>query len=104
MRRFENFLVFHADAGEIVGVEKAAVVDVVGSDPPVGQAESLRLDELMQLFEAGRIGGRSICRSHCIRDTSNDLGSARTQLREAPFVDLLIAVALDDALMARFLS
>ena len=35
--------IFHANSRQIVGIEKAPVVDVIGGDPPVGEAESLAL-------------------------------------------------------------
>src|SRR5580700_3028179 len=48
--------VLHANTRQIVGIEKTAVVDVISADPPVGKAESLALDELMELFEACGVG------------------------------------------------
>jgi hypothetical protein len=40
----EHVLIFHAKTRKIVGIEKAPVVDVIGGDPPIGQAEGLRFD------------------------------------------------------------
>src|SRR5258708_31964413 len=54
----EDVLIFHADSREVVGIEKAAVIDVLRSDPPVGQAIGLRFYEFVKFIEGGR-GGRT---------------------------------------------
>ena len=42
----EHFRTFHPDRGQIVDVEKAAVVDFVRSDPPETQAIGLIVQKL----------------------------------------------------------
>ena len=51
----KNAFILDANAGEIVGVEEPPVVDVIGGDPPVGQAIGLRFDKFVKLVEAGRV-------------------------------------------------
>ena len=57
MRRGEQFGQFDAQPGEVVDVEKPAVVDLLGGDPPAGEAIGLRFEEPMQAAEAGRPAG-----------------------------------------------
>ena len=50
--RLENVLAFHAEGGEVVDVKEPPVVDLIGSDPPVGQPVALVLQEVVQEVEA----------------------------------------------------
>src|SRR5205814_8761340 len=54
VRRGEQFGQFDAQPGEVVDVEKPAVVDFLGRDPPAGEAIGLRFEEAMQAAKAGR--------------------------------------------------
>ena len=80
VRRFEDFLILHTNAGEIVGVEKAPVVDVVGGHPPIGQPKRLRFNQFVKFFETCGIGGVSVDRVDGSNDAGRDLGGPRTQL------------------------
>src|SRR5512146_2779332 len=46
----ENLSILLPESSKVVHVEKAAVVDVIGSDTPVGEPERLRLDKLVELL------------------------------------------------------
>jgi hypothetical protein len=74
---------FHTNTGEVVGIEKSAVVDVVGGDPPVGQAEGLRFDEFVQFFEACGIGRRAVYQVDGSKNACGDLLGSRTQLDQS---------------------
>ena len=54
MRRLENVLALHVQRRQIVDVEKAAVIDLVRSHPPVRQAVALLLEQFVEEIEASR--------------------------------------------------
>ena len=56
----EDLLALHAQGGQVVDVEEAAVVDLVGRDPPVGQAIALMLEQVVQQVEAVRVAGLAV--------------------------------------------
>ena len=51
----EHFRALHPDCGQVVDVEKAAIVDFVGSDAPKAQAIGLVIQDFLQGVEAVRI-------------------------------------------------
>ena len=62
MGGFEDVLVFDGQAGEVVDVEEPAVVDLVGGDAPVRQAEALAREQVVERVElAGVAGGAREC-------------------------------------------
>ena len=60
VRGLEHGVVFHPQGGEIVDVEKAPIVDLVGSHPPVRNAIRLRLEQGVQRVEAARLAWRAV--------------------------------------------
>ena len=76
MSRFEDALIFHPYACQIVDVKKTAVIDIVGSDPPIRQAKSLRLDKFVQLLEARRHNRVAVHLFDGTLDCRSDLGDA----------------------------
>ena len=82
MSCLKYLLIFHPNTGKIVGVEEPPIVDVIGSDPPIGQAEALRFDEFVQFFEACGISGVSIDRLDGSQDAGSDLRRPRTNFSE----------------------
>ena len=72
----EHRRVFHAQRGEVVDVEKAPVVDLVGGDTPVGEAVALELDQLVQQVEAGGITGAAVEFRQIVGDMVGDIGAA----------------------------
>ena len=77
MRCLKYSLIFRAKAGEIINVEKAPVVDVVGGDPPVGQAKGLRFDQFVQFLKTCRIRRVSIDQFDSSSYTSGDFSRPR---------------------------
>jgi hypothetical protein len=57
--------IFHAQAGEIVDVEKAPVIDLIERRPPVREAIGLHLEQTMQQIEAAAIACGAIELAHC---------------------------------------
>ena len=55
VRGSEDLRIFDAQAGELVHVEKAPIVDLVRRRAPVRQPVSLRLEQLVQRIEAVRV-------------------------------------------------
>src|SRR4051812_10942840 len=51
----EDGTLFYADGGQLVNVEEAAVVNLVGGDPPVRQTIRLFGEKLLQAVEAARV-------------------------------------------------
>src|ERR1700737_4614321 len=93
VRRLEYALVFHANASKIVGIEKTPVVDVVGSDSPVGQAIRLSFDEFVKFVETGGIVWPSIEKSNGCVNALDDFRRSSAQFGETALVDLLISIA-----------
>ena len=58
MRRVEHLRQFHPDRGEIVHVEEAPVVDLLGRDAPEGETIRLIVQELIERIEAPRLARR----------------------------------------------
>ncbi len=63
----EYFRILHADGGQIVDIEKTAVVDFIGRDPPEAQSISLIVEQLFQLIETVRIAFAAIDRGRALR-------------------------------------
>ena len=57
--------VFDTNAGQLVDIEEAAVVDVVCCDPKVRQTPKLLLDQRVKPAPAGEIAGIAIELGHC---------------------------------------
>src|SRR5579862_8496763 len=100
MRRLENLLIFHAQRGQVVGIKKSAIVDVIGGNSPVRQPESLYFDEFMQIVEARRVGRMAVDRLHGRMNSTGDLERSRTQFSQAALVDFFVPVSLRDELAA----
>ena len=55
VRGGEDLRLLHAQGGQFVDVEEAAVVDLVGGDPPVRQAIGLLVEQVVEQVEAVRV-------------------------------------------------
>jgi hypothetical protein len=97
-------LVFHTNTGQIIGIKEAPVVDVIGRYPPVGEPKGLRLDQFVKFFETFWIGGVSVNGIDRLLDTRGNLGRPGAEFSETALVNLLVAIALGDALNANFTS
>src|SRR5271166_2646482 len=95
MSYFKNGLIFHAKAGKIVGVKKASIVNVIGGDPPVGQAEGLRFNEFVELLETRGVCGSSVGQIDSLIDGSRDFRRSRTHLGQPALMYLFVAITLD---------
>ncbi len=78
----EERAVLHANAGELVDVEEAPVVDLVGADPPEGQPVVLALEQRVQRPEALRIAGGAVECSGRVGHEPGRLGMAGTERAE----------------------
>src|SRR5450432_955971 len=99
MRGLEHSFVLHANASQIVGIAKAPIVNVVGGDAPVRQAEGLCFDELMKFFEACGISWISVDRVDHSQNASHDLRRSATQLSQPSLMNLLVAIAFGDTIL-----
>src|SRR5262249_30220442 len=55
MRRFKDLLALHAQGGQVVDVEEAAIVDLVRGNAPVRKPVALVLQQFVQEIEAARV-------------------------------------------------
>ena len=55
VRRLEHLRLLHADGRQLVDVEEAAVVDLVGRHPPEGQPVGLGVEQRLEPVEAARV-------------------------------------------------
>ncbi len=91
----EDLFVLGAKGGEIVDIEEAAVVDVVGGDTPLREAVRLGLDEFMQRVEATGIVGRAVDRGYILEDECFYFVRSRAQSDQTTLLHFLFTVALD---------
>src|ERR1700686_1760535 len=103
MRCLEYAFIFHAQAGEIVGIEEAPVVNVVRGNAPVGETKGLGLNKLVEFLKTGGSGGIAIDQRDGFADATGDFGRARSQLRQAALMNLFVAAALGNAIAGNFL-
>ena len=83
-----------ADGGQVVDVEEAAVVDLLGGDAPEAQAVGLIGEQRLQAVEAARVPLVAVDRREAALQRVAHGGAARHQRVEAPLDDLLLAHAL----------
>ncbi len=103
MSRLKHSLVFHAKACKVIGIEKASVVYVIGSHPPICQAEGLSFNEFMELLKTCCVSRRSVNRLDRLQNAGRDLRRSFAQSRQPAFVNLFVAIALGDSIAAGFL-
>ncbi len=51
----KDLRILHADGGEIIDVEEAAVIDLVDGDAPEAEAIGFAVEQFLQLVEAVRV-------------------------------------------------
>jgi hypothetical protein len=98
VRGVEYGLVLHAQRRQVVDIEEATVVDVVGCNPPVGQPEGLRLEQLMQRIEAHGIAGSARQAADRLVERGGHPGVRGGELGQRPLVRFLVAIALGNLL------
>ena len=96
--RIKNFRHFHANGREIVYVEKATVVDFLGSNPPVGQPIRLRVEQFIQFIETARVSGSPIDLDKRFLDRFLHLGRFLGATLETSLDDLFFPRPLLDSL------
>jgi hypothetical protein len=96
VRLGEHLRVLHPDGGQAVDVEEAAVVDLLPRHAPLGQPVAAGLQDRVQLIEGMRLSGLAVEGLHVRGDVRRHLRARGAQVGQAPFDDLLLAVALDD--------
>ncbi len=97
MRGDKNLVAFHAERCELVDIEKAAVVDLVGSDAPKRQAVWLFVKNLMQQVKALRFTGFAIEIGNQRVDVLADNFVVARQRRQPSLDDFIFAQSLGDA-------
>ena len=95
MGRLEHLGAIHANGGQVVHIEKAPVVDLLGRDAPVAQAVGLPLDQRIQHVEAARVAALAVEAPHRLLDRGAHFGRRIGQRRQPALEDLLLAPALD---------
>ncbi len=104
VRGVEDFLPLHAQRRQLVDVEKAAVVDLVGGHAPERQAVGLGVEQPVQQVEARGVALLAVEQGNVPLDKFADRPALRGQGGEAPFDDLLLALPLDDLRRVGFRS
>ncbi len=92
VRRLEHRLVLHAQRRQIVDFEEAPVVDLVRRHAPVREPIGLGLEQAVQRLEALGIA-RLSAEARVAAWIASVLGVARAQPRQAPLVNLFVALA-----------
>ncbi len=82
MRAVEDLGDLHADAGKVVDVEEAAVVDVVGGDAEVRRPPELAADQRVEPAPRGEVPRRAVEGGNRAIDRARDLGIAFHQRRK----------------------
>src|SRR2546429_5062808 len=97
MSGLEDRRLFHAQRGQLVDVEEAAIVDVVGRHAPRREAKDLRREQLVQRIEARRITGATVELLHFLFDATYDLGRTSAKAGETLRVQWHVALPFRDA-------
>ncbi len=94
VRGLEDRLVLDAQRRQIVDIEEAAVVDILGRDAPGGEVIGLQVEQLVQRIEARGLPCRADEAAHRRLDGAGDRAVGGCERRQAALVQLLLAVAL----------
>ena len=96
MHRGEDFGIFHANGGEIVDVEEAAVVDLVHRDAPEAEAIGFAFQQPLQAVEAAGLTAPAVDFDQRGVDGFRGLRAGLQQARQPALDDLLLPLALAD--------
>src|SRR3989441_10588816 len=97
MGGLEDRRLFHAQRRQLVDVEEAAIVDVVGRHAPRREAKDLRREQFVQRIEARRIARATVELLHLLFDATYDLGRASAKAGETLRVQRRKALPFRDA-------
>ncbi len=95
VRRVEHLGALHAQRGQLVDVEEAAVVDLVGGDAPVGQPVGLLLDQFVEQRRSWSRSSAEPLNALTARSiASASAGKSRASRASCALVHFLVAMAL----------
>ena len=97
VRGLEHLRQFHADGGQGVDVEEAAVVDFLRRDAPGTQAVGLRIDEMIERIEGTRVARRALDMFERVGDGGGDGRLVRAEFFQPGLGDLFLAGTFGDA-------
>ena len=83
----------HANRGQVVDVEEAPIVDLLGGDTPVGEPIDLGADQLVQTLNDCGVARCAVEFDHDGRDGFARLRTLLSQVLEAALDDLALAMA-----------
>ena len=95
VRLVEDLFVLGAKRSEIVDIEEATVIDVIGGNAPLGEAIRLGLDEFMQSVETTGIIGSAVNCCYVLSDEFLYVVRSRAQSGQTALLHFLFTVALD---------
>src|SRR5271165_699239 len=72
VRLLEQLGQFHAQAGELINIEEPSVIDLLCSDPPIGDPICLHFEEVVQPAEARRVAGLAGEPPQCVLDPAGE--------------------------------
>ena len=98
VRFLEHVRILHPDGRQLVDVEKAPVVDLLGRHSPVRQAVGLLAKQRVEQVEGGGDAGLAVQLPHVLRHERLDRVAAAHEVTEPPLGDLLLAVPLGEAI------
>ena len=96
MRGIEHFRQFHPDCRQIIHVEKAAVINFLGCDPPECEAIRLGVEQFVEPVKAARITWAPVHLGQSFLDRALDLGRFLTTPLQAALYDFFFARALSN--------
>ena len=94
MGGIEYCWLFDTHAREVIDIEEAAVVDLVGGNAPVRKPIALKLDQIVQLVETDGISSAAVEFGQIVGDVTDDVGTAFAHDGKIAFVHVLVALAL----------
>src|ERR1700686_4140242 len=99
----EHLRALHPDCSQIVDVEKPAVIDFVGRNPPETQPVSLVIQKLLQRVEAVWISLAAVDDSQNFLQTRSDYIAVLDQGRHSAPDDFLLPLSLPHSCQIRVL-
>ena len=102
MGRLEHRAILHADRGQLVDVEKSAIVDLVGRDLPEAQPIGLVGEQTLQPIEAARLTLDAVEILQRVLDRIADVGALLVEVRDPAPDDRDLAPPLANLLQVGF--
>ena len=96
----EHLRIIHVQGGQGVDIKEAAIVDLVGGHPPVGQAVGLGLQQAVHGLEGGNSGPGTVESGHFLEQELGEIGAGRKQGGQTLLVQFLVPAALGHGLGA----